>query len=199
VEAAFRAKVDALIDGSEGMSDEEYERCRDDLDRQKAAEDEARDRENRHLDFFTSTSAGSGNEVETRFFNNVLANWDAQVDSLRDTEIAINQGDEVGLEMALRASAEADRNRDASFAMPKELPHTHTVFHARGDSLPAAAHLMADRYGDLLFHSDADPDATVAQALGAHSLTQLDAVWEGAMMQSSPLAAGEFVLKSFNQ
>lgn len=78
---------------------------------------------------------------------------------------------------------------------PNKLPHTHTLFFAQADTLSEAAHIMANRYGELAFHAN-EPDITVARALGTSSLDHLDHVLDIAKAQPSPLEAARFVLEN---
>ncbi len=71
----------------------------------------------------------------------------------------------------------------------------YTVFRARGDSLPAAARLMAEEYTEFLARNEnEDPDIVIAHALGVRSLDRLDVLWSDAMAEPTPLAAGRLVL-----
>jgi len=86
-------------------------------------------------------------------------------DTVMDAEAAAARGDAVGLEMARRGLQDAAATGDKLKDPLAEAPHTHTIFYAKADSLPTAAHIMANGYGELFFHSD-DPEAAVAGALG---------------------------------
>lgn len=77
-------------------------------------------------------------------------------------------------------------------------PQQYTIFHARGNTLPEAAHKLADEYREFLSRTE-EPDLVVAHALGARSLEHLDMVWAGAMEESTPLAAGRFVLSELTR
>lgn len=148
--------------------------------------------------FTAVTSEGSGNDQTSRLFRGVTGNMKKMFDSIAEAKRSLEAGDDVGFEIASGEYREAAIASDRSLHnVPPELPHTHTEFYARGDSLPAAARVMASNYGGLLFRdADDDPELVVAHALGVRNLDYLDIVWEGAMAQRTPLAAGQFVLRA---
>ena len=67
----------------------------------------------------------------------------------------------------------------------------------QGNGLQDLAHKLTRHYGEMLFHSDTDPGATVARTLGARSLDHFDYTWETAMKAKTPLASGQMVMRSF--
>lgn len=72
-----------------------------------------------------------------------------------------------------------------------------SVFEAKardGGSLLEFTHLIAEEYESMLVCKDPDPRTTVAKALGASSLDQLDQAWEAGAKAASPLEAGRAVL-----
>jgi len=148
--------------------------------------------------FIAGTSAGSDNDQTTRFFKRVTGNVDDMFDAVGDAERAQAAGDSIGFEMASRAYEQAASASDRGlFDTPPALPDKYTEFYAYADNLPAAARVMASNYGALLFrNADEDPDLAGAQALGVPNLGRLDTLWEDAMAQRTPVAAGQYVLRS---
>lgn len=192
-ETALREAVEKLIPDA-NISEEEFEARLDALYNQRDVQQIARLTQS--LDFLATTSAGSGNSQMERFFAANIKSMAEIIDAMEGMEVALSQGDDTEVTMAVGAyvTAATARSREV-YDLPEKLPHTHTEFYAKGHSLPVAARVMAVNYGDLLFHAD-DPEVAVANALGASSLDRLDLVWDQAMDQRSPLAAGQFVLQS---
>ena len=153
------------------------------------------------LNFFTYASAGSGNDPFNRYVDSLEQNFHEQVEA---SKIAV--GSLFGRpdperptltppELFRRAEAIADGGAAIRSHWPEELPSGVTNFQSRGTDLVSAARNLAKGYGELAFHAD-DPDLTVADTFGAQSLDHLAAAWGEAMSQKTPLAAGQFVLRS---
>jgi hypothetical protein len=150
-------------------------------------------------DFFATTAPASGNRPTDKLIAGAADNIARVMDTIKGTAVALARGDSIGSKINERAYAAALRDGGMLRANPpQEAPHTHTVFYANGPDLPTAARVMADNYSRLLFHSD-DPEVAVAGALGVPDLGNLDLLWNEAMAQPTPLAAGQLVLRSLNQ
>lgn len=197
LDAEHKRKSEALINDL-SLSESEYDKALDRLLKDNDRKSQAIDDAERNKPFFATTGYASGQDPAEQFFDAMQLNIATQLEATADMEEALNAGDSVRAEMATREYLQA---RDANIADPSidisdTSKHTNTLFYAQAHNLPTAAHIMAEGYGELYFHSD-DAEVAVARALGVPSLTELDQVWERAMDTPTPLAAGRLVLTSF--
>ncbi len=172
-QAAYTA---ALEVAAHQPTDEAYERMAAEVHAEFAARSAALNKVGEVPKFFAVTSVGSGNDPFSRYVRDMQANARALAETsnplLRDSLYEAGQ----------------------AMQLPDELPHTHTVFRATGEDFLDAAHVMAEGYGELMFHSD-DADTAVARALGASSLSGLAEAWNWALAQDTPLLAGQSMLR----
>lgn len=94
----------------------------------------------------------------------------------------------------LRVYAAPSSEMRLIFDFPDKEVSVFEVKAAGGGSLLEFTHLIADGYEGMLACKDPDPRNTVAKALGASSLDQLDQAWEAGAKAASPLEAGRAVL-----
>lgn len=149
--------------------------------------------------FTAATRDAAGGGPLARLYGDIATHNQRAGAALDEATRAAAAGDQTALIRAGNAYYGADSAREGLFAAPlEEGPHTHTVFHATGDGLPAAARVMAEGYGELTFHTD-DPERAVLSCLGASSLgglSELDSLWRAAAAQPTPLEAGRLVLSA---
>jgi hypothetical protein len=99
---------------------------------------------------------------------------------------------------AYRAVASHDDTREAAVKQVVASEKNEvTLLRSQGDDAQLALHVLDEHYQEMVFHTDSDPHATVARTVGMTCLDQFDRVWEEAMRQGTPVAAGQLVMTSF--